>query len=428
MRPDPHATLADLVLAISDTVDLVHPSFHDHHKRVAYVAHALATELGWPAQRKAELLMAGLLHDVGALSQRERLDLLRFEADFRLPPDEAHGEIGYRLLRRFEPFVPLAEIIRHHHAYWDQAGALGDVGVGLSLDSSAIFLADRIEILLEDDRPVLGQVSEIRERIEAESGGMFAPELVEAFEALSHREYFWFGLVDRDLYGNLAHVLAAHEGRLDQHQLPALARLLCQLVDYKSRFTATHTAGVAAVAHRLAQLAHMTDETCTAVELAGQLHDLGKLAVPSDLLEKPGRLEPEEFHLVQSHVFHTHRILSRIEILEDIEPWAARHHERLDGRGYPFHHAAPALPEPARVVAVADVFTALTEERPYRSAMPVSRALAIVDEQVADGHLDGDVVQLLTRHRQDLDDARAVAQQEARMEYQLLQSHEVSQG
>jgi HD-GYP domain-containing protein (c-di-GMP phosphodiesterase class II) len=164
------------------------------------------------------------------------------------------------------------------------------------------------------------------------------------------------------------------------------------------------------------------------VQLAGQLHDLGKLAVPSDLLEKPGRLEPEEFHVVQSHAFHTHRILRRIPALEEIEPWAARHHERMDGTGYPFHHRAPALPEPARVVAVADVFTALTEDRPYRAAMPLDRAQVVVEEMVDDGHLDGDVVQLLVRHRQDVDDARAVAQDEARHEYRLLQSHEISQG
>jgi HD-GYP domain-containing protein (c-di-GMP phosphodiesterase class II) len=130
------------------------------------------------------------------------------------------------------------------------------------------------------------------------------------------------------------------------------------------------------------------------VELAGLLHDLGKLGVPNLILDKPGRLDASEMEVIRRHPELTMRILEPIPTFDGVAELAARHHERLDGRGYFRGLAAPDLAIGARVVAVADVFEALTADRPYRAAMSPEQALGIMRVE-AGQHLSGDVIEAL---------------------------------
>ena len=118
---------------------------------------------------------------------------------------------------------------------------------------------------------------------------------------------------------------------------------------------------------------------------AGLLHDIGKLAVSSRILDKPGRLTEEEFAAMREHTRFTLRILERVQCFRHLAGIAASHHERLDGSGYHRGLAAFDLPRPARILAVADVFDALTADRPYRAAMPLDRAPSIVREEAGTG-------------------------------------------
>jgi HD-GYP domain-containing protein (c-di-GMP phosphodiesterase class II) len=128
------------------------------------------------------------------------------------------------------------------------------------------------------------------------------------------------------------------------------------------------------------------------VEIAGLMHDVGKLCVPDEIVEKPARLTPVEFSVMERHSFETWQILRHVPGLETIAEWAAFHHEALNGRGYPFRHKGGRLSMEARIVAVADVFQALAQERPYRGAQPAGEIRGILEGFVADGVLDGDVV------------------------------------
>lgn len=131
------------------------------------------------------------------------------------------------------------------------------------------------------------------------------------------------------------------------------------------------------------------------MEVAGNVHDLGKLAVPNAILEKPGKLSEEEFQVMKKHTYFTYTILNTIGGLRQLPEWAAFHHERLDGKGYPFHLSGETLDTGARIVAVADVFTALAEDRPYRKGMDSGKIVDIVRRMVAEDKLDGQVVQVL---------------------------------
>jgi HD-GYP domain-containing protein (c-di-GMP phosphodiesterase class II) len=127
---------------------------------------------------------------------------------------------------------------------------------------------------------------------------------------------------------------------------------------------------------------------------AGLLHDIGKLAISNRILDKPGKLTDEEFSLVREHPRYSLRILERAPCFAPIAWIAAMHHERLDGRGYPFGLGADKLTRSMRVLAVADVYEALTAERPYREALPVGKALSIIGGDVPHA-LDRDAVAAL---------------------------------
>lgn len=149
------------------------------------------------------------------------------------------------------------------------------------------------------------------------------------------------------------------------------------------------------------------------MRLAGYLHDLGKLAVPAEILEKPGKLTREEFAVVRSHTYHTYRVLERIPGLETVNEWASFHHERLNGQGYPFHKDDTSLSLGARIMAAADVLTAITEDRPYRAGMSRDKAAQVLDSMVNGGSLDGEVVDLLKQNFDTVNVVRETVQRKA---------------
>ena len=134
------------------------------------------------------------------------------------------------------------------------------------------------------------------------------------------------------------------------------------------------------------------------------------MAVPNAILEKAARLSSSEFDVIRGHAYHTYRILSNIGGFEEITQWAAFHHERMDGNGYPFHHKGEALPLGSRIMAAADVFTALTENRPYREGMDKGEAVALLKVFASNGSLDPRIVSVLIDEFDPIDRGRTEAQ------------------
>lgn len=173
-----------------------------------------------------------------------------------------------------------------------------------------------------------------------------------------------------------------------------LASAFADIVDAKSPFTGSHSQRVASVAEGIAVHLGLPDRDIVDVRRAGLLHDLGKLGVPNTILDKPSRLEPSEFEVIRRHPELTLRILEPVPAFAAVAELAACHHERLDGRGYFRGLTEPELTMGARIVAVADVYEALTADRPYRTAMPTEVALGVLRSEAGE-HLAGDVVEAL---------------------------------
>ena len=164
--------------------------------------------------------------------------------------------------------------------------------------------------------------------------------------------------------------------------------MFARIIDFKSEFTCHHSMGIAQKAAEMGCYYGYDKEMQSKLFFAGAVHDIGKLAIPSQILEKPGKLTKEEFTIIQKHASVTYDILSQIDGLEDITRWASFHHEKLDGSGYPFGKKGSELDHNERLFACLDIYQALTEERPYKKAFSHAETMEIMNKNVEEGKLD----------------------------------------
>lgn len=403
--------LSDMILCLSKVMEWISPAIVAHQMRVAYIARNIAAELGLSSEQQNQLALAGVLHDIGAFSLKDESCLL----DYEIRPDlvMGHSELGYLLIRDFRPFRPVAELIRHHHTPWEHGRARGLQGDGEFHPAQIIYLAGKIDGLIDRNEEILGQVPAICHYLREGSDELFVPAYVDAFLALAEREYFWFTLDSPTISQAVVKDLRFVNIELDSDNMINLSKVFSHLIDFRCRYTATHSSGVAGTAGALARLYSFSESGVHMMKVAGYLHDIGKLTIPQEILHKQDRLSPEEFNRVKKHPFWTYQVLSSIQGMEEISTWASFHHERIDSRGYPFHYNGGELPLGSRIIAVADVFTALTEDRPYRQGMTRKSVRAILQEMVDDRALDAGVVTSLIRNIDQIDECRVTSQDES---------------
>ncbi|MCP4130055.1 MAG: HD domain-containing protein [bacterium] len=413
MKQEDNIPLYDLVMSVADAVDLVSPVVANHHQQVAHIAYIIGKEIELPASELNDLVIAGALHDIGALSLQQRLDALEFEAD----RPHRHAELGYHLLKTFKPFSNIAALVRFHHVPWDEGKGREFRGTGVSVGSHIIHLADRIAVLIRKEEEILSQSVRIVTRITEQSGRMFMPKLVTVFQNLAGKEYFWLEAISPSRDSVLWGSVRLNSLILDLDGLVNLAELFAGIIDFRSRHTATHSSSVAAAAEQLARLVGFSGRESRMIKIAGYLHDLGKLSVPAEILEKKTPLSEEESFIMKKHPFYSYMLLGRIEALKEVDSWASFHHERLNGSGYPFHIKEEDISFGARIIAVADVFTALTEDRPYRKGMSEKEVLDILKKMGENRELDPYIVSVMDRNFDQVNSIRVEAQERALVKY-----------
>jgi putative nucleotidyltransferase with HDIG domain len=401
--------LYSLILSVADALDLISPELASHHKRVAYVASRLSKAAGLRGADLENVVVAALLHDAGGLTLKSKLRALEFEHTH-----SEHEEYGYKLLRDAPSLGEAAALVRRHHAWWGRE-------THLPLGCHILHLSDRVDALVDKHRPILDQAQDVTAAIAEKSGLMFDPKLCELFREIAARESFWFDLASPQIGSLILAELAANEGARDidlgADSALEFSRFIAQLIDFRSRFTATHSSGVAACSVALAGRAGFPAGELDLIRVAGYLHDLGKLAVPAELIEKPEKLTESEMNVMKSHTYLSYHILAKVAGLERVAVWASFHHERLNGTGYPFRKKGADIPPQARIIAVADIFTALTEDRPYRKAMAPKTAVGILSDMAAHGLVDKDIVGGLATGLDDIHDVREQAQKRALEQY-----------
>lgn len=382
----------NLVIALSQALELSTDGLSQHHMRTAMIAHRIAEQISLDPGERQVLLLASLLHDVGAASSwTEKRRLKSLETDLNT---YNHAEQGYQLLKDSEQFEALALPIRYHHDHWDGSNPSGLSGQDIPLLSRIIGLADRLEVMVRDNYDIFNQSSAVMAYITSMKGKYFDPELVEALQAVAGQESFWFDLANPHYYKNFfRHASILNRVSIDIDNVISIAEIFATVIDRTSRFTASHSRSVSIAAQYLARKKGYSSEEIKMMKVAGLLHDLGKLAVPNEILEKPGKLNDFEFAVIKQHPYYTYRILEQIDGFGIIAEWAAFHHEVIDGTGYPFHIKGDSLKLGSRMIAVADVFGALTEDRPYRPTMKPEKVEGIMRAMAGGRKLDASLVE-----------------------------------
>ncbi|OPY58086.1 MAG: Cyclic di-GMP phosphodiesterase response regulator RpfG [Pelotomaculum sp. PtaU1.Bin035] len=389
-----------MLSTLSLCLDFTSKGIQRHHQRVAHIGLSLGKEIGLTEEENNLIFMASIIHDAGVSTWQEKNKLLNFEVE--KPWDHCYK--GYEKISKVDILHPVAKIIFTHHDRFDGNNKSGLSGKDVPLISRIVHLADRIEVLLSHETHILKQNNNVTNAIEKNSGQVFDPELVAAFKSLANRESFWLELTSPFLKHAQTNVCTNPMVNIKENDMRQLAKMFASVIDDKSPFTHKHSQGVASVAMYLATIMGFKNEDVYLIELAGLMHDIGKLSVPDEILEKPGQLTTEEFAIIKQHSFYSYQILKEAGAPSPIPEWSAYHHEKLDGSGYPFHLNASHLQLGSRILAVADVFTALREERPYRPGMSRKNIEGIMNKMVSGTALDKRLVSVLFDNYNEFDE------------------------
>lgn len=324
--------------------ELVHVT-NNHSKRVAYMSVCIAKQMGIQEESLQDLAVCALLHD-NALTQyiQEELhnDISQIAVTQEVPKLGAHCIWGEKNVAELPFHTDVSDVILYHHENADGSGPFGKKWDEIPLFSRIIHLCDLLDIACRTKKFAEGTWKVAEQFVQNSTGTMFDRECRDAFLRAFSEEQFLS--LDRETFEDqLWKMVPRIKQDLDFSQIKALAVFFARIVDYKSPFTSTHSIGVAEDAEKLSRHMGFDEETVQKMYLAGALHDIGKVAIGNEILEKPGKLTDEEFKTMKHHAAYTYYILSDIDDFEEIRDWAAFHHERVDGTGYPFGRSAAEL-------------------------------------------------------------------------------------
>ncbi len=406
--------ITDLILSFSSAMDSVSPALQNHNKRVCNIAANLAYEMGFSEEDIYQIIIAARLHDIGALSinEQEKLSNLDYDSVF------THATIGYKILKEFKLFDKISKLVLYHHRIWNYGKNKTDVyGNEVPIGSSVIQLADSIDFAINHKLYPLSQKKVVQLKLKGHAGKIFNPDVMDAFMSLSEKEFFWFDIYSDNLPQRYDNILKKYSQTINENALIDLSKSFSRIIDYRNKLTSSHSAGVAATAEAITKAAGFGQILQDKMKIAGYLHDLGKIVIPVSILEKAGPLDDNERMIMNSHTYFTYKILSSVKGLEDINNWASFHHEKLDGTGYPFHLKADQLDNMSRIMMIADIFTALREDRPYRKGLENIQAKNILAGMVKSGKIDKSIVEVLFSNYKLIDEIRENSQNTAKMFY-----------
>ncbi len=418
--------LGELLGSLSHALDMTEGQPVGHCMRSCWIGQQIGRAIGLNTAEMRDLYYATLLKDTGCSSNAARIcqlfltDDLTFKHDRKttglsLPSlmnfvirhtgvkagpserfrailnavqngSEIHRELteircsrGAQIARQLRFGEDVADGIQSLDEHWDGSGQpQGLAGREIPLYARIALLAQVVDVFHASTGP-----QATREEVARRSGRWFDPRMAGAFAVLARDRDFWRQLAGDDLEQRVLEMEPAQQQQpLDDDYLDDIALAFGQIVDAKSPFTAGHSARVALVADQISEQLDLDTGERRWLRRGALLHDVGKLGVSNQILDKPGKLDAEEWAQVQRHALHTEQLLGRISAFGVLARVAGAHHEKLDGTGYPRGLDARHIRLETRIITTADIFDALTADRPYRPAMPIVQAMQIMRDSV----------------------------------------------
>ena len=364
-----------------------------HGKRVAYISVCMAKYCAIQGDALQDLAICALLHD-NALTQYISEEVQKYpDTDIKNDLSEnktnMHCVYGEKNITKIPFKTDISNVILYHHEHADGTGPFRKKWHEIPLFSRIIHLADIVDIIgnsIESD----DRWNFICQYLSKNKDRLFDSECVNAFLKGFAKESFMC-LRDDAFETKLWEIVPREKQFFDWKTCKNVADFFAKIVDYKSSFTSRHSIGVAEKASLLARYMGYDSVIVQKMYLAGALHDIGKMAVGNEILEKPDKLTDDEFSKMKNHAGYTYLILSEVNDFEDIRDWAAFHHEKLNGKGYPFGKTADELNEQERMMACVDIYQALTEDRPYKKGLSHEKTCDILDDMSQKGFIDSDI-------------------------------------
>lgn len=352
--------------------------FNHHSERTAYISLKIANHLGFDEEALKRLYLCALLHDIGAANS---LKSSHGNRNFI----KEHCIKGSEIIKPLPVFIGVSDILLYHHENYNGTGPMGIIGNEIPLESQIIRIADLVELMYDEKKAAFSQRDNIINWVNSYSNIIFSKEIVDAFLKASSKDIFWFDLENLSSLNFILEEIAPKlDITLNLDEFETIAYIFANIIDSKSEFTAMHSKGISELAFNVAKHLGYSEEKCRKMRIAGLLHDVGKVAIPSTILDKNDSLTRDEFSIIKSHVYYTWIILDKIGDIKDICEWASNHHEKLTGNGYTRGIPAENLCEESRIMAVCDIYQALTEDRPYRKGMNKEKAFSILDSMATD--------------------------------------------
>jgi putative nucleotidyltransferase with HDIG domain len=439
-KPRTAMALSELISALSYALDLTEGQPMGHALRSCIMGMRIASEIGLDQAAKSDLYYALLLKDAGCSSNASKLfhilaaDEIRAKREVKTTDWTRVGwdSLQYAL-RNVRPGAPVwdriwglvsvgarqkqtsreivkircergasvarkihlsgrtAEAIHSLDEHWNGNGHPdGLKGTAIPLFSRIMNLTQTLDVFYMERGPKAAM-----EIVRKRSRRWFDPSLVKAAESLHSREALFQGLDSLDLKSRaMAFEPLGREILADDEILDEVCEAFAEVIDAKSPYTYQHSTGVARAAVAIASHLGLAIPDIRTIRRAALLHDIGKLSVPNSILEKPGKLDNTEWDVVKLHPYYTLEILRRVSGFSDISEVAAAHHEKLDGTGYFRCMDASNLSLPARILAVADIYDALSAKRPYRDSLDFETVMAMM-RKLAPRAIDADCVEAL---------------------------------
>lgn len=362
----------------------------DHGMRVAYIVFRLLREQ--PNISRLQLrniCFLAALHDVGAYKTEEIDRMVQFESR----EVWRHSIYGYLFIKDFTPLSEMGHAILFHHTAWNILESVDVASEDNKNIAQVIYIADRLDIWMNVLRRPF---SEFLDVISKERGVRFRPEVV---DLMMGQEFSAFSAADVETDNFILQLQT--EIKFTQEEIIGYLNMITFAIDFRSPHTVTHTMTTTSISNELAILMDLSPEYRNQIVTGAVLHDLGKIAIPIEILEYPGRLGSAEMEIMRSHASITEKIIEGF-VPPVIQNIAVRHHEKLNGTGYPYGLQAHELSIGERIVALADIVSALAGVRSYKASFGKEKIISIISQMEKDGLIDGKLVACMIEHYDDI--------------------------
>ncbi len=358
----------------------------NHGRRVAYISLRIGKLLGFSREDLFDLGALALLHDVGATQSISNQIFATTKRD-DLEKYRDHCIFGQKILDNISRFSNRKNIILYHHENYDGSGFFGKVGNEIPMMSQIISLADNLERQHFSRASGYHHTAVLQDVIK-NTGTLFNPVLTLKLQEIAREKTFWMDIKPQNINFALVKHLPVMDIPIDEKTFHTMAQTISAIVDAKSPFTNHHCKGLEEKALMFAISSGFPSEKTDKFRLAALLHDIGKLVVPTSILNKENSLSPDEREIIHEHPYYTEKTLEIMGLDSQVTRWASNHHEKLNGSGYPKGLRSDNLDYESRALAALDVYQALTEDRPYRPKYSQKEAMGILTKMVENNELD----------------------------------------